>query len=130
MQRVMRHYRLITVLALLWALAGCGATPPPNLTPQATAAFHARRALDVLRVIRDTAVDASRQTPPLISHKTAIHVVTWHKSLVQAIGAVPSGVRNTVDTALVQLKADIPPEDWKRIENYVNLLRAVIAEVT
>ena|SRR6267143_6708646 len=130
MKSLMRHYKLIMFIALCWSLIGCGQTPPPNLTPQATEAFHARRALDVLRIVRDTAVDASRQNPPLVSHKAAVRVITWHKSLVQAIAAVPGGLKMTVDAALVELKTDLPPEDWKRIEIYINLLRAVIAEVS
>ena len=71
--------------ALGLAVAGCHA--PPNLTPQATTAWHGTRVIHAIDVIRDIAIDGAATRPPVVSETTARRVVTWHRSALLTIHA-------------------------------------------
>lgn len=124
--------------AMLLFVVALGATMPtmsacakkaPNLTPAGQAAVVATRVVRALDVLRDTAVDASKTTPPLISPAAAQRVVVFHQAMVQTISAVPNGWQSTVLAGLTQLKDAIPAHDYQQIAPYVDLLRALIAEL-
>ena len=118
----------VLLLALL-PLVGCGSVPPPALTPQANVAYQARRVLDVLRVVRDVAIDAEAQNPKLISTADARTVVNWHESLVKAIDAAPDGAKATVLASLTELQKVVAASTWSRIAPYVALVRTVLEGV-
>ena len=113
-------------IALIVLLAGCGPTPAPNLTPQAQTAYQARRVLDVLRVVKDVAVDAEAQNPKLISTADARTIVNWHESLVKAIDAAPNGTKAVVQASLLELQPHVSESTWQKISPYVTLLRSVL----
>lgn len=116
------------VLLIALVLTSC-AKAPPTLSPAGRAAFQAQQAVRVLDVIRDFAVAANDQTPPIIARNDMRKVVEFHQQVVRTIRAVPDGWKPIALTALDQLKADLPPPTWQRLQPYVALLTAVIQEV-
>lgn len=119
---------LAAALAMsLASVSGC-AKAPPNLSPAGVAAFNNTRITKGLDLLRDTAIDANAQTPPLISEATAGKVVRYHKL---AITALHDGVGSpsTLKQGLDNLVKDLPPRESALLSPYVTLLKAVIDEV-
>src|SRR5438874_13272896 len=77
-------------------VASCSNNPPPNLSPQARAAWYGTRAIKGLDLLRDTALDANAQMPPLVSTATTRKIVRYHESAITAIHATPMGWVSTV----------------------------------
>lgn len=131
----------LLVIGLVW-LAGCAPAPKP-LSPQATAAFHATRVVQVLDVLRDAAIAANEQVPPVLTTASTRTVVLWHRTAVQTIHAVPSGWQATVKAGLwgltchplaaptppVPCEPQLAPAEVARLQPYVGLALVVIAEV-
>lgn len=120
--------RKLTVVLSLVVLAAC-ASAPPALSPPGNAAFQAIKVVRTLDVVRDIAISANEQAPPLISTGNTRKIVTWHLAALKTIGAVPGGWKPTVLAGLDQLEKAVPPAEWAHVEIYVRLLRTVIAEV-
>jgi hypothetical protein len=106
------------------------ATVPPNLTPAATAAFKGTQVVKALDILRDTAVDANAQTPPLLSEAVTRKVVLYHQSTVKIIQASPAGWVPVAQTGLDELVKNLAPPDKTLLAPYVALIKSVIAEVT
>ena len=120
--------RIVALCAVALVQQGC-AKAPPTLSPAGRAAFQAQQAVRVLDVIRDFAVAANDQTPPIVARNDMRKIVEFHQQVVRTIRAVPDGWKPIALTALDQLKADLPPPTWKLLQPYVALLTAVIQEV-
>ena len=118
--------RLIPLLALVLML-GC-AKAPPNLTPQATAAFHATRVVKALDLVRDFAIDGEAQTPKVFSTAHTRIVVDFHESAVRIIHAAPDGWKPAVTAALNELPGKLGA-DYGKIAPYVNLVKTLIASL-
>lgn len=116
------------LVILLIAAAGC-AKAPQTLSPSGAAAFNALRVVRVLDLVRDTAIDAHAQTPPLIATEHTRIIVRWHAAALKTIAAVPDGWKATVLAGLVTLERDLPPDVWAKIALYITLARTVIQEV-
>jgi hypothetical protein len=124
-----RHWiPLLIVCALLSGAPSC-TNAPPTLSPAGTAAYQATRVVKALDVLRDAAIDANAQTPPLISTPNTRKVVNFHEAAVKTIGAAPGGWKPTVVAGLEQLQHDILPEEWSRLQPYIALVKSLI-EVT
>jgi hypothetical protein len=121
------YTRLGLMLALVCGLSGC-ANAPPNLTPEATAAFHATRVVKALDLVRDFAVDGEAQTPKVLSTAHARIVVDFHEAAVRTIHAVPTGWKPTVTAALDELRGKLGAE-YPQLEPYVNLVKTLIASL-
>lgn len=119
--------RIGLVLLLAVALDGC-AKPPPNLTPQATAAFHATRVVKALDLVMDAAIAGEAQTPKVVSTANARAVVEFHQMAVRTIHAVPDGWKPTVLAALRQLPAQLGG-DYPKLAPYLNLITTLIGEI-
>jgi hypothetical protein len=118
----------VPTLALALTLAGC-APPPPTLSPAGQAAVIGKQVIQALDVLRDFAISANAQTPPLLSTANTRKIIDYHESAVKVIEAAPSGWKATVLAGLDQLKVDLPPADWLRILPYVALVKSLIAGV-
>ncbi len=117
--------RLILTFALVFY--GC-ATAPPNLTPQASVAFKKHEIQKDLDLIRDIAVDASAQTPALISVNDAREVVRWHEAAITIIHDT-SNWQSAVTTSLQQLQADLSPASSQKLKPYIALALSVLKEI-
>lgn len=119
--------RKLLLLALL--CAGCASTAPPkSLSPVGAAAFQKTRAIKVLDLLRDTAIDANAQQPPLISTATTRKVVQAHQLSLQAIQASDSGWAAAVGVTLAKLSHDpsLLPEEVQRLSPYFELAAQVL----
>lgn len=123
----MNTKRLIVPFLLLLAVA-C-ATAPPVLTPQANQAWQNTRVIKGLDLLRDTAIDANAQQPPLISTDVTRKIVTWHQSALRIIQASGSGWASAVRTSLNELTAALPVEDRARLAPYLSLIQSLLNEV-
>ena len=133
----------IAVALLMLPLVGCHDTPP-TLSPDAAAAFQATRVVMVLDVLRDGAIAANEQVPPLLTTNDTRNVVLRHKTSVQTIRAVPSGWKPTVMAGLYALTCDarvlVPTASQpctpqlsapavRQLTPYVGLVSVILAEV-
>jgi hypothetical protein len=120
--------RLSILLAALALTVACAKTPP-DLTPEASVAFKATQAVRALDILRDTAIAAHAQTPPLMPEATTRKVVLYHQSTIKVIQAAPSGWRAVTQTGLDELAGNLSPSDKALLAPYIALVKAVIAEV-
>lgn len=116
-------------LAILLALAiGCGGVPAP-LGPQASVAWRNTRVIKALDLVRDVAVDANAQVPPLVSTEVTRKIVTWHRASLQLIQVSDTGWRPTVAASLEELQKQLPADDRVRLAPYLALAKTLILEV-
>lgn len=123
-------YRLALVaLVTLLAISSC-AKPPLNLSPEATAAFNKTRVIKGLDILRDTAVDANKQIPPLVSEATMLRVVRYHQGAVRTIVATDTGWQTTVTTGLDEVNRNLPSSEQTLLKPYIALVKTILNEVT
>lgn len=105
--------------------------PPPTLGPVAQADYKKTQVIKVLDLLRDAAVDANAQTPPLISTATTRKVVTVHQAALRTIQASDQGWASAVGAALAQLGHDptILPSEVQKLAPYFTLIASVIQQV-
>lgn len=120
---------LAGLLALIPGTYGC-VHAPANLTPQATAAFTNTRVIRGLDLLRDTAVDANHQIPPLVSTTTMLRVVRYHLSAVKTIDALTTDWQMSVRVGLDELLKNLPMRDQVLLGPYIALTNAILTEAT
>jgi hypothetical protein len=118
----------ILILLALSLTVACVKTPP-TLTPDAAIAFKGLQAVRALDLLRDTAIAANDQKPPVITEEATRKIIMYHRSMVTIIQAMPTGWKVAVDTGLTELVKHLSPPDKARLAPYVSLIKAVIAEV-
>ena len=118
----------IVAFAVILAI-GC-AKVPPDLTPEASKAFKGAQVVKALDVLRDTAIAAHAQAPPLLSEDATRKVVTYHQSVVKTLQAMPEGWVAFAQKGLDELLTDLPSRERNLLTPYVTLVKTVIAEVT
>jgi len=121
--------RLLLLVLLLCVVPGCSNQAPPNLTPQATAAFYSHRVQRALDLIRDTVQDGFNMQPPVFSLATARKVTIWHKATVTSIHATQNGWQAAVDTGLDELLHALPETESRLLHPYATLAKAILKEV-
>jgi hypothetical protein len=119
--------RIVLIAALLVSSACVKA--PPTLTPAGVAAFNGTRVVKALDVLRDSAIAANAQVPPLLSTATTRKVVTYHESALKTIQAAPSGWVPTVQAGLTEVGKDLPPAEQQQLGPYLALVQTLIMEV-
>ena len=125
--RTPRSRRLALLVALLVVTAGC-ASAPPHLSPVGHAAFVNTRVIKGLDLLRDSAVEASAQQPPLVSLATTRKVVLYHESTLKIIHAAGTGWQAVVLTGLDELLKDVPAKDHALLQPYVALTKTILLE--
>ena len=120
--------KFVAVLVLMLTV-GC-AKAPPDLTPEASLAFKGTQAVKALDVLRDTAIAAHAQDPPLLSEDSTRKVVQYHQSAIKMMQAAPLGWAPAAKQALDELLNNLTEKDKALLTPYVVLLKTVIAEVT
>ncbi len=131
-QPVKETVRKLPIVLLALVLAGSSfacASAPPNLSPAAHVAFVNTRAIKGLDILRDFAIDANNQQPPIISTATTRKVVLYHESSVKIIDASGSGWRAAVLTGLDELVKEIPASESPKLTPYVILLKTILTEI-
>ena len=119
--------RTLMLLALL-VLPAC-APPPPTLSPQATMAYRATQVIRSLDLVRDTAIAANEQVPPLISTATTRRVVLAHKSLITVAHASQAGWSQAVQAGLTELTASLVDTERAQLVPYLTLTQTLLKEL-
>lgn len=116
------------VLVVCLVSLGC-ASAPPNLSPAAHTAFVNTRVIKGLDLLRDTAIDANAQQPPLVSTATTRKVVTYHASTLKILHAAGTGWQPAVLAGLDELLKDVPAKEQALLSPYVALTKTILLEV-
>jgi hypothetical protein len=121
----------VSVLALTLSVAtSCNAPKaPPNLTPQSTAAWYGTRVIQALDVLRNTAIDAAAQRPPILSEATARKVVLLHESALKMVHESPAGWAPTVTTALTEFEKTLTEQERGVVHPYVQMTLELLKSV-
>jgi hypothetical protein len=119
----------IVLVALMLGSSMACASAPPNLTPQATQAFYNTRVTKVLDLLRETAVSAHAQTPPIVSTLVLRRVTMYHESSIKIMHAAGSGWQPAVLTGLDELTKDVTPAEKQILAPYVALAKTILQEV-
>lgn len=123
----MRIKRFVPILLIL-ALAAC-THAPPNLSPEASQAFVKTRVMKGLDLLRDTAIIANEQSPPLLREATTRRVVLYHRSALTIIKATDAGWQKAVAASLLELNANLTPEERSVLGPYMGLIQTLLQEV-
>lgn len=123
----MKYFFLIaSVLFTFGCSEGC-AKAPPNLTPEASVAFKGTQAVKALDALRDVAIAANAQTPPLLDEATTRRVVLYHQATVKVIQSSPEGWRAAAQTGLDELSGALGQKERALLAPYIALAKAVFA---
>jgi hypothetical protein len=109
-------------------LAAACTHAPPTLSPQGVHDFNTLRVIKALDLLRDTAIDANKQTPPLLTTATTRKIVNYHKFAVMTLDASGAGAKAGVSSALAQLIADpsLTPPELALVQPYYALVKTAI----
>lgn len=116
------------ILILCLTFSAC-ASAPPNLTPHATQAFYNTRVENVLNLLRETAVSAHAQTPPMLSTPIFRRVVLYHESSIKIMHAAGSGWQPAVLAGLDELPKDVTPAEKQLLAPYLALAKTILQEI-
>jgi hypothetical protein len=119
-----------TMVILFLLIATSCAKAPPSLSPVGVQAFNNTRVIKALDLVRDTAIDANAQVPPLVSTVTTRKIVTYHRSAIIIIHGTPNGWKATVLTGLDETVKNLPPAEAALVAPYVTLVKVIIEEVS
>lgn len=127
----MKHLLSVCLITIaLGATVACNHAPP-NLSPAAAKNFTNARVIKALDLVRDTAINANAQTPPLLSTSATRKIVNFHKFALKTIDASQSGWQSAVSVALFQLRSDpsLLPAELAVLQPEFNLAQAAIDAV-
>jgi predicted Zn-dependent protease len=102
-------------------------TTPPNLSPAGATAFNKTRVVKALDLVRDTAILANAQTPPVLSTDDTRLVVQFHEATVKTLQATDQGWQAAVSTAVTEFSKTLTPAQQHVIAPYLVLLQTLIA---
>ena len=118
------------VLAFVLGLSLSCASAPPNLSPVGSSAFYRTRVVQSLDVIRDLAISANGQVPPVVSKATTTKFVLYHRSALVTIAAAGTGWKAAVVAGLDETQKDLPASEASLFKPYVALAKIVLNEVS
>jgi len=119
---------LLVVISFSFVPSSC-AKAPPNLSPAGKAAWTNTRVIKILDLLRDTAVSAAAQNPPLIKFADRQRIVLWHEAAIKTIHATSSGWTATVMAPLDDIVRSLGPSEQQLLMPYVTLLKSIVVEV-
>lgn len=128
----MRRYLAPLIFALSLSVGYAGSAcvhAPTTLSPVGQQAFNNTRVIKTLDLLRDFAVDANAQEPPIVSTPATRKVVLYHESTLKIIHATSGGWKPAVRVGLDELLKDLPAPDAAKLAPYVALLNTILAEV-
>ena len=114
------------ILALL-CVSFCACAPAPSgLSTAGLQAWHQHEVQKDLDIVRDLAVEANMQTPPILSTETTRKIVLFHKTAITLIHDAPSGWKALVLTSMDALKQDLTVAEYAVIAPYLAVARSVV----
>lgn len=128
MSNVSRLPVWLLVAVVAGIASGCVATMRAGYSAEANAAFRNTRVIKGLDLLRDTAIDAHAENPPLLSTETTRRVVMFHQSTLRIIQASDDGWLETAKQGLRELADNVPPNERGLLGPYLGLTRTLLAE--
>lgn len=125
-------------LATVLLLASFGCAPytrvPPTLSTAAQRAFRNTQIIKTLDLIRDVAIAASDQSPPLVSVDTTRNVVLFHQAALKMIQASDAGAASSIWKAAILTALDetmklLPEKERPVLAPYAALIRSTLANL-
>ena len=133
------HYGIASAFLASWAMvagaliSSCASapslSPPASLSAAGRRDFQLTRVVKALDLLRDTAVSAAAQDPPVISFETRQQIVRYHQAAVRTIAVMPSGWPANVVTGLDEVMALLPANEREMLGTYVRFVKAIVSEV-
>ena len=121
----------LLVLALGGAVLGssaCAAHLPPIASPQAITAYQNTQMVHALDVLRDAAIAANAQTPPLLATADTRKIVMYHQSALRIIDSRVNGWRDALSAGVEDVIKQLPAQQKQLLSPYVTLLQSLIKE--
>lgn len=135
-RKLLRDYRILAIsvyisafVSIATSISSCAGNPPPGLTPNEKISYQSLRVVKGLDLLRDMAITAEAQIPPLITTDAARRIVLFHKEAISAIGAIPDGWKPIVISALTSLESELSDQDKQKFTPYFILVKTLISEV-
>lgn len=121
--------KLLLLVVVLFSNA-C-APPPPTLTPPGRVAFQITRVVKALDTLRDIAVNANAQIPPLVSDATTGRIVRYHQATLTTLQTQidQDNWKLTASSGLKAVVATFTPDEQHTLAPYVTLVQVVLQEV-
>jgi hypothetical protein len=117
----------LSALVLVVALGVACGKNAPVVTPDAQQAFDKVRVVNALNLLRDIAVVANAQTPPVISDATLVKVNTYYNAAIGTVNASGHGWAVTLSVALDEVVKTFPEHEQGALGFYTGLLRSLFA---
>jgi len=124
-----KTFSSLFIISLLILSTSCAGNSQPQLSPAGQAAATVTQVIHAIDVVRDTAIAANAQNPPLISTNNTRKIVDFHESAVKLMVALPTGWKSAVLTSLDELQKNVTVAEWNQISVYVVALKTLIAGV-
>jgi len=124
-----KTFSSLFIISLLVLSTSCAGNNNPQLSPAGQAAATVTQVIHAIDVVRDTAIAANAQNPPLISTDNTRKIVNFHESAVKLMVALPTGWKSAVLTSLDELQKNVTIAEWNQISVYVVALKTLIAGV-
>lgn len=125
------HYSQFVICVVFLMLAGlaleqgCAKLPPTVTTPQGKIAWENIQITKTLDLVRDLAVDAAHSG--IIIRSQGLLVVNWHTAAIKTLDARSLGWKTSITTGLEEALKELSPDQKKRFEPYVVLVRTILA---
>jgi len=126
---LLKRFVIAAVLALALGAPACAGNMPLNLNPQATIAYQNKQIVGVLDLIRDVAIDANDQDPPLLDTDTTRKVVLYHQSALRILDSRVNGWQEALAIGINEVVRNLPNAQRQLMSPYVALLQSLIREV-
>lgn len=123
-------FAVATALASFTSTTACGAHAPANLSPTGTRAWYGTQIIKGLDLLRDVAVDANAQQPPLLSEASTRRIVQYHAAALDTIrNATTANWAGMVETGLTQAMNSLPAPDRDLLAPYVTMIHDLLKTV-
>jgi hypothetical protein len=116
----------LSALLLVVALSTACGKNAPVLTPDAQVAFNKVRVINALNLLRDIAVTANNQTPPVISADTLAKVQEYHTAAITITEASSHGWAVTLVTGLNEFVKATPEHEQTVLAFYTELVKSIL----
>lgn len=125
----MRTLWIFSITAVL-SFAACGGHPintaPTGASPVAVQAFNKTKVIHGLDLLRDIAIEANAQTPPLLSAAITQRVVLFHASAITVMNASADGWQATVSAGLSELGENLPANEKAILKPYLDFAASFV----
>lgn len=130
-----RLFAAVVALALFavpatFAVSTTSCASAPLASPAANLAMKKLQVVHALDAIRDLAIDANKQQPPLVDVETTRQIVTFHQSALLVIQASESGWQAALGALVDEAAKNLPDKDKAKFGPYFTLASTLVKGLT